>query len=489
VTVTSANGCTATATTVVTLAQCGSIGDYVWNDTNNNGQQDSAETPIQGVKIYLLDGLTGAKLDSTFTDAAGKYLFDSLLNGSYQVKFVAPISTIAAKQNTGADLTDSDANKEGLSQLINIDTTKLPSDTLRNNTQIDAGFVSIGSIGDYVFADNNGDGIQNTGDLPIANVKVYLLDGNTGAKLDSVLTTANGAYKFDSLLVGTYRVQIVLPPGYTSFTLPNTGDDTKDSDVGTTGLSQLIVIDISKLPSDTLRNNPKIDAGLIPSSTRVDLALKKTVLGDCKRKIGDSITFNIVVKREDNADIIVNAAVKDSLSTNFTFISATPSIGSYSNVSGMWTGINLAKGDSAVLTIVAKINQGSYGLVCNDAWINFMDVLDFDSQAGNKIETEDDFARACVSVPMPLCTARNERVILSAPVGYSAYQWYKNGQIIVGANDSFYTTNSIGEYTVTVDSGSCPANVCCPIYIEDFCDCPPTICVPFMINKTKTRSK
>ena len=161
----------------------------------------------------MLDGTTGAKLDSTLTDASGKYLFDSLLTGSYQVKFVAPTGTIAAKQNTGADVTDSDANSAGLSQIINIDATKLPSDTLRNNPQIDAGFVPVGSIGDYVFADNNGDGIQNSGDSPIANIKVYLLDATTGAKLDSTLTDALGKYVFDSLLSGTYKVQLVIPTG------------------------------------------------------------------------------------------------------------------------------------------------------------------------------------------------------------------------------------------------------------------------------------
>ena len=243
----------------------GSIGDYVWTDVNNNGQQDSGELGIEGVKVYLLDGTTGAKLDSTLTDASGKYLFDSLLTGSYQVKFVAPTGTIAAKQNTGADVTDSDANSAGLSQIINIDATKLPSDTLRNNPQIDAGFVPVGSIGDYVFADNNGDGIQNSGDSPIANIKVYLLDATTGAKLDSTLTDALGKYVFDSLLSGTYKVQLVIPTGSEATVKTFGGDATKDSNINPDGSTDAISIDTSLPIGDVGRNNSTIDGGIKPA--------------------------------------------------------------------------------------------------------------------------------------------------------------------------------------------------------------------------------
>ena len=109
------------------------------------------KTPIAGVKVYLYDGTGTTILDSTVTDALGKYTFDSLITGAYKVKFVAPAGTLPAKQNTGADVTDSDANSLGWSQVVNINTSLAATDTLRNNPQIDAGFVPFGSIGDYVF--------------------------------------------------------------------------------------------------------------------------------------------------------------------------------------------------------------------------------------------------------------------------------------------------------------------------------------------------
>ncbi|MDZ7898300.1 MAG: SdrD B-like domain-containing protein [Arcicella sp.] len=240
----------------------GSIGDYVWTDQNNDGQQTAGELPIAGVKVilYAADGTT--KLDSTVTDATGKYLFDSLLTGGYKVKFIAPAGTIPAKQNVGNDVSDSDANMLGFSQVININTALLATDTLRNNPQIDAGFVPVGSIGDFVFNDTDNSNTQTSGDTPIAGVQVYLLD-NAGVKLDSTVTDAGGKYLFDSLVAGTYSVQFVKPAGL-NFVTPSTGGDpTKDSDANaTTGTSSPVIIDTTLPLGNVGRDNPTIDAGL-----------------------------------------------------------------------------------------------------------------------------------------------------------------------------------------------------------------------------------
>ncbi len=49
-----------------------SLGDYVWEDTNKDGIQDSSEKGIQGVYVTLKDS-NGNELDRTTTDANGKY--------------------------------------------------------------------------------------------------------------------------------------------------------------------------------------------------------------------------------------------------------------------------------------------------------------------------------------------------------------------------------------------------------------------------------
>lgn len=228
----------------------------------------------------------------------------------------------------------------------------------------------------------------------------------------------------------------------------------------------------------------------------VDLALTKTVLStDCKKQIGDNVVFKLLVRRQDLQTISVSGiSVKDSLSTFLTFVSATASKGTYDNTTKLWSGITLAKGDSAILEITAKISAvgGFYGgLVCNEAWIQTMNGTDIDSEVGNKSETEDDFARACVSVPIKICQERDEIVIISAPAGYTSYQWYDDatGQPILGATLQNYSVTKAGKYSVRVNGNTCPNNSCCPIYVEDFCECKPNICVPFVVQKTKTRAK
>ncbi len=120
--------------------QYGTIGDYAWTDANSNGQQDTGEPPLAGVKVVLYDGTGTRKLDSTTTSSAGLYLYDKLTSGTYKLRFAIPTGSVATTANTGNDATDSDINALGWSHPITIDVSKGITDTLRVNKQIDAGF-------------------------------------------------------------------------------------------------------------------------------------------------------------------------------------------------------------------------------------------------------------------------------------------------------------------------------------------------------------
>lgn len=120
--------------------QYGTIGDYVWADANSNGQQDSGELPVAGVKVVLYDGAGTRKLDSTITSSTGAYAYEKLASGSYKLRFTAPSGTIATTPSTGSDATDSDINALGWSHNITINVSKALPDTLRINKQVDAGF-------------------------------------------------------------------------------------------------------------------------------------------------------------------------------------------------------------------------------------------------------------------------------------------------------------------------------------------------------------
>ena len=128
------------------------------------------------------------------------------------------------------------------------------------NPNLDAGFyLPTASLGDYVFADNNKDGIQDAGDTPIPGVVVVLLDG-TNTPIRSTTTNASGLYSFTGLTPGVpYSVSFVTPTGYVSTTAQVGGDDTKDSDANpVTGQTRSVTL----APGE---NNMNLDAGFLHS--------------------------------------------------------------------------------------------------------------------------------------------------------------------------------------------------------------------------------
>jgi hypothetical protein len=87
-------------------------------------------------------------------------------------------------------------------------------------------------IGDYVWFDKNGDGIQTPGESGLPNVTVTLTGTKTnGTPVSAVVVTdASGAYVFDGLMAGTYKITVKAPNEYMPTVADATFDD-KDSDV------------------------------------------------------------------------------------------------------------------------------------------------------------------------------------------------------------------------------------------------------------------
>lgn len=73
----------------------GSVGDYVWLDTNRNGIQDEEDTGLEGIRVVLEYSPSGDVSDDTqwiqagetTTNEKGYYRFDELSEGYYRVKF------------------------------------------------------------------------------------------------------------------------------------------------------------------------------------------------------------------------------------------------------------------------------------------------------------------------------------------------------------------------------------------------------------------
>ncbi len=128
--------------------------------------------------------------------------------------------------------------------------------------QIVVAEVPLSRIGDFVFLDDNEDGIQDTGEGGLAGVTVNLLadvDGDgvieDGEVVATTTTDANGEYQFD-VIAGDYKVQFVQPPGFEVSPRNQGMDDTVDSD----GL----ISDLISVPQG--QENPTIDQGFFFTS-------------------------------------------------------------------------------------------------------------------------------------------------------------------------------------------------------------------------------
>lgn len=209
----------------------GSIGDFVWNDLNNNGIQDAGEPGIAGVTVtlYGADGTT--VIATTTTDALGNYQFTNLGAGTYIVGFSGfPAGyALSTLPNAGSDdAKDSDADpatgKTGPVTLASGQINMTVDAALRNPA-------TSGRIGDYVWIDTNGNGFQNAGEPGVPGVSVFLLN-SSGTVIKNTTTDANGFYLFTDLAAGTYQVQFDnLPAGYVATTKDATpANDNTDSD-------------------------------------------------------------------------------------------------------------------------------------------------------------------------------------------------------------------------------------------------------------------
>ena len=160
----------------------GSISNFIWFDANEDGIQDGSETGVSGVTVNLLDE-NGMVIATTVTDSNGEYIFEGLIPGDYAIGVVEPTGLRLTTQDATADDADSD-----------IDPATKVSDTItlgsgEDITTLDAGLtsgVALARLGDTVWYDADGDGIQDGNENGVPGVEVELFDVS-GNSLGTVL--------------------------------------------------------------------------------------------------------------------------------------------------------------------------------------------------------------------------------------------------------------------------------------------------------------
>lgn len=190
----------------------GSIGDYVWIDRDGDGVQEAGEPPLAGVRVYI-DANGSQTYDvgeiASVTSGVGAYVLSGLAPGTYAVR--VDTTTLPAGAVATADR-DGTGSAHATSVVVTAG---------QSVTDADFGYRGSSSIGDYVWNDADGDGNQDSDELPIGGVTVFLdidLDGNFDADEPSAVTNGAGAYVIGNLPAGSYRVTVLassLPIGAT----------------------------------------------------------------------------------------------------------------------------------------------------------------------------------------------------------------------------------------------------------------------------------
>ncbi|MFN8489124.1 MAG: SdrD B-like domain-containing protein [Caldilineaceae bacterium] len=204
------------------------IGNRVWKDTNGNGIQDADEPGLAGVVVSLYDS-NNNRLATVATDAQGAYYFSNatgtdtfnakynlaalkLNTSGYQVRIDTTqpalanftLTTPNADSSANGDARDSDGQMSGSNAIATFATSVAGA----NNHTYDLGFKFTGvGIGNYVWKDNNADGLQDATDTPLAGVTVGLYQSNgnlvmcvqnqMGDYLDTGASTTDSAGSFN----------------------------------------------------------------------------------------------------------------------------------------------------------------------------------------------------------------------------------------------------------------------------------------------------
>lgn len=337
------------------------VGGRVWNDADNSGTQNNGEAGIAGIRLEVVRPGQSTVLASATTDSQGRYLFAVPPNTSLHIRINVTASGGAisgyrlTRQNAGgSDTADSDAAviggvipfvRAGDSTTISGAITAPWRESDRRSYDIGlTRWLPQGHIGDRIWLDADGDGVQDSGELDYnlaGTITLRALSSEPGV-VNRTTTASGGQYAFANVVPGTYQLVFPAPPaGFRVSPQDRGGSDATDSDPSTSTYTtaQFVVGDAWQTTWDY---------GLIGGA---DVWIAKSASATTVPVEGQyTYTLNYGNRTGQATNVVIN----DTLPAGVTFVSSSPAPTTRSGQALSWNVGTLNAGVTGSIQITVR---------------------------------------------------------------------------------------------------------------------------------------
>lgn len=345
-----------------------------WSASTDNSR-------IRGYSLFrdglLIDTVADNTLDYSDTNLAPAttyvYTIDAFDGSGNHSAVSAPVSVTTPNTATYIFTPVADAYIAGDFTTTNYGS----SETLRVN----------GSLGDQSYLRFNVNDIQ--GSVTGATLRLYATSSSAvGYRVYNVTsqTWEEGSITFAN--APAVDSEIGSSDGFSSgtWTMVDLTSLVKENGIYELVLSTTANSNLSFSSREASAHQPQLVLRTTATPQEADLALEKSV-NNSRPQINTNVFFTVRVTNQGPAPAR-GVQVTDQLPSGFTYVSSTPSQGTYNGLTGIWTIGDLIVNGVATLEVTATVNiTGSYK---NTAEISASQLIDPDSTPNNADPNEDD---------------------------------------------------------------------------------------------------
>lgn len=243
----------------------GNVSGVVWQDVNNSKFREVTEPGLADIHLSLFT-IDSVFIAGTQSDSIGNFTFKGVPDGSYFIEVNIDSQFVFVPFRS-----DSSQINSLIEHHYGYGTTgTLVVDDQNGLNDLYIGLARKISIGDFVWSDDNDDGLQNGDEVGIQGIEIKLIN-EFGEVEATTFTDEDGHYLFEDKQEGRYAISFVKPDGYL-FSRNNQDDLSINSKADeNTGITEWF--DFTKGTYD------EIDAGLVKAS-QIDGVLWVDLNGD-----------------------------------------------------------------------------------------------------------------------------------------------------------------------------------------------------------------